>query len=148
MAERGEFYFLRSFRSEGHVALSAYLDVSTPDLRQTVLQRTEEALDPYVSGRDGLSPDQAIELREDLEMVRIYLGGRNAARAPYLAIFSCAPELFWRVYQLDSPLREKVVVQPRLYLEPLEDAVRHLNASSLRLSRENGLQPESGCANL
>lgn len=148
MVERSELSLLRGFGAGEHIALSVYLDLSTPERRGTALQRLEAALTPQLSGNDGIPPEQAAELQEDMDMVRLYLKSSNGARAPYLAAFSCAPELFWRVYQLDAPVGEMVALQRTFHLGPLEEALRCLPESAHVRSRENDLQPHLDCASL
>ena len=123
MVERGELALLRQFDADGHFALSLYLDLSTPTLRDEAIQRVTAALAPYLQGNNGDGAEQAEEFQEDLDMVRLYFKTSNSSRAPYVAIFSCASQLFWRVYQLNVPVEETIIVSDRFELAPLEAAL-------------------------
>ena len=98
---------LRGLHTGGHLALSLYLDVSTDERLRRVMQRLDSALRPLLAaaGEDG---DRVLELREDVEMVRLHFGTSAGALAPYVAIFSCASQCFWRVYPLSHPVKERI----------------------------------------
>lgn len=108
MVNPDTLFSLSQLDTDGHLALSLYLDVSTPDRRRKVMQRVTKALEPLLAADSGLPAEQVQGLREDIEMVRIYFGTSASCRHPYVAIFSCAPQLFWRVVPLDAPVEEAI----------------------------------------
>jgi hypothetical protein len=62
-------------------------------------------------------------LKEDMEIVGLYLRTNGNRNYVGLAIFSCATVLFWRVYPLPVPLPNQVSVGPKFDVEPLNQAV-------------------------
>lgn len=136
---------LRRLDTDGHLALSLYLDVSTPDMRRRVMERITKALAPFLAADSSLPPEQAQGLREDLEMVRIYFGTSASCRHPYVAIFSCAPQLFWRVVPLDAPVQEAVMVGKSFDTRALVEA---LGAPRPVPNRRTDLLPHLTCASV
>jgi hypothetical protein len=63
-------------------------------------------------------------LKEDMEIVSLYLRTNGHREYVGLAIFSCAAELFWRVYPLPVPLPNQVSVGLRFDLDPLIEEIR------------------------
>ena len=113
---------LQSFNGHGSTTLSAYLRLDTPERRKSAydefVQQMKLRLDEC-----GHEPECREALQEDMEIVGLYLrtnGHRNYAG---LAIFSCAAELFWRVYPLPAPLPNRVSVGPRFDIAPLKQAM-------------------------
>lgn len=112
---------LQSFNANGSVTLSAYLRLDTPERRESAypefMRQMEERL-----AECGTDPDCRKALEEDVEIVGLYLRINGHSRPQGLAIFSCAAELFWRVYPLSVPLPDHVAVGSKFDVEPL----RHL----------------------
>ena len=110
---------LQSFNGHGSITLSAYLRLDTP-------QHQESAYDEFVQQMNvrldecGSEPDCRDALREDMEIVGMYLRTNGHRDYAGLAIFSCATELFWRVYPLPVPLPNRVSVGPKFDIEPLK----------------------------
>jgi hypothetical protein len=110
---------LQSFKSNGHVTLSAYLRLDTPKNR-------ESAYDDFVLHmRTCLEqcrpqPECRQALLEDQEIVRLYLGTNGHRHHTSLAIFSCAAEFFWRAYPLFSPVDTQVSIGSGFDVEPLK----------------------------
>lgn len=109
---------LQSFDSHGHITLSAYLSLNTPEQRASACddfaQRMEKHLDEC-----GPRPECREEIQEDMEIVNLYLRTNGHRHYPGLAIFSCAAALFWRAYPLEPPIPTQVAVGPSFNLEPL-----------------------------
>lgn len=109
---------LQSFNGHGHIALSAYLRLDTPE-------RCEAAYDTFVRQMQarleecGPQPECRDAIQEDMEIVGLYLKTNGQRHRPGLAIFSCAAELFWRAYPLPVPLPTQVTVGPTFDLVPL-----------------------------
>jgi hypothetical protein len=101
--------------------LSAYLRLDTPEYRASVhsefIQQIQSRLDECGSSRECREA-----LKEDMEIVSLYLRTNGNRNYVGLAIFSCATELFWRVYPLPVPLPNQVSVGPKFDVEPLNQA--------------------------
>lgn len=110
---------LESFNSRGHITLSAYLRLDTPAHRESAYddfaRHTHACLDEC-----GPESECREAIKEDMEIVGLYLKTNGHRRHAGLAIFSCAAELFWRAYPLASPISTQVSVGPRFNVEPLK----------------------------
>jgi len=114
---------LKSFNGQGSIMLSAYLRLDTMENRESAhrvfMQQVQSCLDDC----DGsLECREALE--EDMEIVGLYLRTNGHRDYVGLAIFSCAAELFWRVYPLPIPLPNQVSVGSKFDVEPLSQAIR------------------------
>jgi hypothetical protein len=113
---------LKSFDSRGNTTLSAYLRLDT-------LEHRESAHDEFMRQMQsrleecGLSSDCREAIKEDMEIVGIYLRTNGHRQHAGLAIFSCAAELFWRAYPLSAPLSTQVTVGSAFNVEPLAEVV-------------------------
>jgi hypothetical protein len=109
---------LQSFNSRGKITVSAYVRMDTPEHRESAvsefIQQMQSRLDEC-----GSSPECREALKEDMEIVGLYLRTNGHRDQAGLAIFSCAAELFWRVYPLPVALPNRVSVGPEFDLEPL-----------------------------
>jgi hypothetical protein len=74
----------------------------------------------------GSRPECREAIREDMEIVSLYLQTNGYRRHPGLAIFSCAAELFWRAYPLPVPVPTQVSVGTSFDLNPLMQCARPL----------------------
>ena len=148
----GELDLLKSFDADGHLAISLYLDLSTPERRNQALRRVIRRLEPLLENGDSGIADKLGSLQEDLEMIRLYLKTSGSRRSPYVAIFVCAPQLFWRAYQLEAPVPELLEVGPRFHVNPLEEVAsdRGEAAGLLVRKRNSGrdLPLHTPCASL
>jgi hypothetical protein len=110
---------LDSFDTHGRVALTAYLRMDTPQHRDSAydefLQQMQARLDEC-----GAHDECREAIREDMDIVKVYLETNGHRRHAGLAIFSCAAELFWRAYTLSSPIPTLVTVGPGFNLGPLK----------------------------
>mgnify|MGYP001825681791 FL=1 len=113
---------LQSFNGHGSITLSAYLRLDTPE-------RSKSAYDEFVQQMRlrheecGHEPECREALKEDMEIVGLYLRTNGQRDYAGLAIFSCAAELFWRVYPLPVPLPNRVSVGPKFDIAPLKQAL-------------------------
>jgi hypothetical protein len=113
---------LQSFNGHGSTTLSAYLRLDTPERRKSAYDEFVQLMKLRLE-ECGHEPECLEALKEDMEIVGLYLrtnGHRNYAG---LAIFSCAAELFWRVYPLSEPLPNRVSVGPKFDIAPLKQAL-------------------------
>jgi peptide subunit release factor 1 (eRF1) len=62
-----------------------------------------------------------IELTEDAAAVKRYFDHEHDWSGRSVAIFTCAPESFWRVYTLAVPVRSRVRIDSRPHVKPLVD---------------------------
>jgi hypothetical protein len=118
---------LQSFNGHGSITLSAYLRLDTPERRKSAYDEFLQQMNVKLE-ECGSKPECREALKEDMEIVGMYL--RTNGRRDYegLAIFSCAAELFWRVYPLPAPLPNQVSVGPKFDVAPLEQALENTTA--------------------
>jgi hypothetical protein len=109
---------LRSFDSRGRITLSAYLRLDSPLDRASAY---DQFMDLMRSRLEECGSDRECReaVAEDMEIVGLYLRTNGHRRHAALAIFSCAAELFWRAYPLESAIPTQVTVGPTFNLEPL-----------------------------
>jgi hypothetical protein len=114
---------LESFNGHGHIVLSAYLQMDTPQHRQAAY---EEFLRQARARLEECGPraDCRKAIQEDIEIVSLYLKTNGHRRQPGLAIFSCAAELFWRAYPLPEAVDNRVSIGARFDLDPLRAVAR------------------------
>jgi hypothetical protein len=109
---------LKLFKSRGGITLSAYMRLDSPERQESAyrsfLQQVQACLDEC-----SPQPECREAIKEDMEIVGLYLRTNGHRRHPGLAIFSCAAELFWRAYPLPRPVPNQVAVGPKFNLEPL-----------------------------
>jgi hypothetical protein len=111
---------LKSFNGHGNITLTAYLQLDTKEHREAaysdfmrLAQKRLEECRPR--------PECQEAIREDMEIVGLYLKTNGHRGHPGLAIFSCAAELFWRAYSLPVPIPTHVSVGPRFDIGPLKE---------------------------
>jgi hypothetical protein len=114
---------LQAFNGHGSITLSAYLRLDTPKHRESAYNEFMQQMQVRLE-ECGSSPDCRDALKEDMEIVGLYLRTNGNRGQAGLAIFSCAAEFFWRVYPMAVPLPTQVSVGPKFNLEPLKQAAR------------------------
>jgi len=127
---------LRHFDSKGHLTLSVYLDLSTPEKKTGVVARVTDQVNSFLHEHTEIEEAQLAELQEDLDMVRLYFTAKGSCQPPYLAIFSCAPQLFWRALRLESPVEEQVHIGPQFDIEPLTHAISPIRNAQRELKSD------------
>lgn len=113
---------LQSFNGHGNIALSAYLQLDTPEHRESAFGEFMQQMQLRLE-ECGSNPECREALKEDMEIVGVYLRTNGRRHYPALVIFSCAAKLFWRVYPLAAPCPTRISVGPRFDLEPLKQAM-------------------------
>jgi hypothetical protein len=113
---------LQSFDGHGNITLSAYLCLDTPQRRDSANEEFMRLLQVRLD-ECGPRPECREAIKEDTEIVGLYLKTNGHRHHAAVAIFSCAAELFWRAYPLPAPLPTQVTVGPRFNVEPLMAAV-------------------------
>ncbi len=109
---------LQTFNSRGHIALSAYLRLDSPESRESAY---DEFVKQMQARLDECAPQSECReaIKEDMEIVELYIKTNGHRQHAGLAIFSCAAELFWRAYPLAAPIPTQVTVGPRFDVKPL-----------------------------
>lgn len=117
---------LQSFNGHGSITLSAYLRLDTPERRKNAYDEFAQQMEMRLEECNPKSECREA-LKEDMEIVGMYL--RTNGRRDYagIAIFSCAAELFWRVYPLPVPLPDQVSVGPKFDIAPLEQVLDQIS---------------------
>jgi hypothetical protein len=118
---------LQSFNGHGSTTLSAYLRLDTPERRKSAYDEFVQQMRLRLE-ECGDRPECREALKEDMEIVGLYLRTNGQRDYAGLAIFSCAAELFWRVYPLPVPLPNQVSVGPKFDIAPLKQARRQPTA--------------------
>ena len=121
-----DFELLRAFDSGGRITLSVYLRLDTPESRESAYEEFMRQVRIRIE-ECGSNVECRSEIQEDMEIVGLYLRTNGHRRHAGLAIFSCAPELFWRAYPLAVPVPSQVTVGPQFNLEPLTQSAATLS---------------------
>ncbi|MFC2037524.1 hypothetical protein ACFLYD_06120 [Chloroflexota bacterium] len=109
---------LQSFDSRGRITLSAYLRLDSPRHRELAYDEFTRLTQTCLS-ECAPQPDCREAIKEDIEIVGLYLRTNGHRRHAGLAIFSCAAELFWRAFPLSVPIPTQVMVGPKFNVDPL-----------------------------
>lgn len=109
---------LQSFNSRGRITVSAYLRLDTPQHRESAHDDFAQMMRDQLDGCNP-QPDCQEAIKEDMEIVSLYLKTNGHRQHAGLAIFSCASELFWRAYPLSTPIPSQVAVGPDFDVAPL-----------------------------
>lgn len=99
---------LLDFKTD-HPVLSVYLNTDPS-------QGTADAYKPRLR-----SMLKEVELREDVEKVEHYVDFEFDWSGRGVALFSCAPENFFRVFSIAVPIRDRVRISERPHVKPLAD---------------------------
>jgi hypothetical protein len=116
-----DLQLLRAFNGHGRTLVSAYLRLDSPEYRQTAYEEFMRQMQTHLENCQH-QPQCREAVREDMEIVGLYLKTNGQRNHKGLALFSCAAELFWRAYPLSSPVPNRVTVGPAFDLEPLTPA--------------------------
>ena len=92
-----------------HPALSVYLNTDT----------TEGTADYYKRNLRSMLKD--ITLRDDVFAVERFFDHEYVGSGRSVAIFSCAPEGYFKTFSLAVPLRSRARVSNKLHVKPLAD---------------------------
>ena len=109
---------------EGRV-LSVFLNLdptefATPSARSSAVTSVMTAAAHKVESKDGLTHDERMALRDDVERVRDVLlsdVAANGTRA--VAVYACGPADLLEVVRLRRPVENKVVLDRTAFVEPL-----------------------------
>jgi hypothetical protein len=117
----GDLEALKSFDSEGSLALSVYLPLDTPQSRESAHDEFVRQVEIQLAECQA-QPDCRKAVREDIEIVSLYLKTNGHRRHAGLAIFSCAPKFFWRAYPLPMAIPLQIRAGQKFDGEPLAKA--------------------------
>jgi hypothetical protein len=124
-----EWDALKRFQGDTHLVVSAYLNLDSAAQRRAAYAEFMRQMQVRLEDC-GARQDCREAVQEDIEIVRLYLKTNGERRFRSVAIFSCAPEYFWRAYPLPVPVPTQVTVGRHLDLEPLEQTLATLEQSS------------------
>ncbi len=113
-----DLQILQSFDSHGRVTVSAYLPLDTPQRRESAYADFMQEMHKHLEACHH-QPECQEAIKEDMEIVGLYLKTNGHRHQGGVAIFSCAAELFWRAYALPVPPATRVEVGEKFCLEPL-----------------------------
>ncbi|MBN1136661.1 MAG: hypothetical protein JXM73_08740 [Anaerolineae bacterium] len=118
MIPDGDLEDLKSFESDGPLVLSVYMPLDTPQSRKSAhdefLRQVEIQLAKYQA-----DPDCREAVKEDIEIIGLYLKTNGHRRHAGLAIFSCAPKFFWRAYPLPVAVPLQIATGRKFDVKPL-----------------------------
>jgi len=123
-----ELKTLKEFDGRDSLALSVYLRLDTPEKKRSAYETFRRQIAPHLHGNGTEAA-----LREDLDLVKLYLQTNGGKRGVGLAIFSCAGRLFWRAYQLPVPVPDQVELGSTFDVQPLEEALQEQEHRLMRL---------------
>jgi peptide subunit release factor 1 (eRF1) len=110
----------------GHPTISLYLDLdperfATPPARAAQIRSLIDEATRALDSNDGLSHDELIGLRADLQRIDGYLSSREPPfkGAGALAVFCSGQDELFEVIQLPRPTPGRVVIGRAPYVEPL-----------------------------
>ena len=115
---------LASLRPEGHKVLSLYLNLDpsefpTPKARKTELESLLDVVERAVRD-DGLSHDQKVELKQDVERIRTWFTSEfDASGTRGAAVFAASAIDLFEVHRLGRPIRSEVTIDDSPFIEPL-----------------------------
>ena len=119
---------LQSFNSRGHITISVYLQLDTPQRRDSAFDEFTQQMQHRLAECDP-QPECSEAIKEDMEIVGLYLRTNGHRHHAGLAIFSCAAELFWRAYSLSEPVPTRVSIGPSFDVEPLLQTLEQPSAA-------------------
>jgi len=114
----GDLETLKSFESDGPLVLSVYLPLDTPQSRESAHDEFLRQVEIQLAECQA-QPDCRKAVKEDIEIVSLYLKTNGHRRHAGLAIFSCAPKFFWRAYPLPVAVPFQITAGQRFDTEPL-----------------------------
>jgi len=123
----GDLETLKSFESDGHLVLSVYLRLDTAQGRESAYADFVDRVQTELAECNA-EPECREALKEDVEIVGMYLKANGHRRHAGLAIFSCAARYFWRAYPLSTPLPIRITAGSKFDVKPLLQAIEQPTA--------------------
>jgi peptide chain release factor subunit 1 len=129
----------------GHPVISLYLDLdperfATPPARSAQIRSLVDQATRALDAHDGLSHDELISLRADLQRVDGYLNSREPPfqGAGALAVFCSGQDGLFEVLQLPRPTPGRVVIGRAPFVEPLVSVLQQRRWLVALVSRRVG----------
>jgi hypothetical protein len=123
-----ELAALQSFDSRGGITVSAYLRLDTPQAYHSAYDEFMHQIQARLAECQP-QPQCREAVKEDMEIVGLYLRTNGHRQCAGLAIFSCASELFWRAYPLREVVPTCVSVGPKFDIGPLMQAFSRVDSA-------------------
>ncbi|MFN2152774.1 MAG: hypothetical protein ACK2T5_14315 [Anaerolineales bacterium] len=79
-----------------------------------------------------------VDLPEDTSVIEDYFEHKHNGSGRSVAIFSCAPEEFFRVYPIQVPIRSRIRVSNRAHVKPLADLLDSYGGYGVALVDKQG----------
>ena len=114
----GDLEALKSFESDGPLLLSVYLPLDTHESREAAHDEFMRQVEIQLA-KCQAEPDCRKAVKEDIEIISLYLRTNGHRRHAGLAIFSCAPKFFWRAYPLPVALPFHIAAGQKFDVGPL-----------------------------
>lgn len=132
---------LIDFAPQGFLVTSFYLDVNAREFPSPDhIQKSFDSLQHTADARlEEISTDLSHEAREsvrtDLAQIQEFVEKKfERVDTQGLAIFSCAAQGFWEIFQLPNPVPNQVYFQARPYLPPLAAFLSHSKPTAILLT--------------
>lgn len=132
----------------GHPVISLYLDLdperfATAPARSAQIRSLIDQAARELDATNGLSHDERVTLRSDLQRVDGYLNSRGVGGAPFkgagaLGVFCSGQDDLFEVVQLSRPTPGRVVIGRSPYVEPLVTALQQRRWLVALVSRRLG----------
>jgi peptide chain release factor subunit 1 len=132
----------------GHPVISLYLDLdperfATAPARAAQIRSLIDQAARELDGTDGLSHDELVTLRADLQRVDGYLSSRGEGGPPFkgagaLGVFCSGLDDLFEVIQLSRPTPGRVVIGRSPFVEPLVTALQQRRWLVALVSRRAG----------
>ncbi len=109
----------------GHRVLSLFLNLdpaafATGDARASAIRSLLDEARRRVEGEPGLSHDEKVGLRADLERAEAFFAQDFSAQGTHgLAVFACSPADLFETFRLPRPVDSEVVIDDSPWVEPL-----------------------------
>ena len=118
-----ELETLESFDSNGHLVLSVYVCLDALQCQDHSYGDFIQQMTKQLAGCNA-RPECREAIKEDIEIVGLYLKANGHRRHAGLAMFSCAARYFWRAYPLPAAVPTRVTAGRKFDLEPLQQLMQ------------------------
>jgi peptide chain release factor subunit 1 len=117
---------LARIKLDGAKVLSVYLNLdpsefATDRARASEISSLFDEADRRLRDANGLTHDQLMSLREDVERVRTFLSGADFKGAHAMAVFASGPADLFEAVKLPRAVESELVINDTPYVEPLAD---------------------------
>ncbi|HEX6507112.1 MAG TPA: Vms1/Ankzf1 family peptidyl-tRNA hydrolase [Chloroflexota bacterium] len=129
---------LVDFAPEDVPVTSLYLNVDAAEFPDS--NHIEKSFDSVIHAAEsrrkeierGLSHEAEESIREDLARIREFVTGDfNRKDTNGLAIFSCSAHAFWKVFQMETPVENRIEFGPTAYVAPIARFLSHSKPTAI-----------------